>query len=60
VLAIRRVSAVVNWSPGFRTGTGVASQRYYLPNQDPLNPNGGAAYPPPLDSIPATIRKMVK
>jgi len=57
---VSRLSAVLNWTPGFRSGKGVGMQRYYTPAQDPLDPLGGTPYPPPLDSIKVTVRKMVK
>jgi len=57
---VSRVTGVLNWTPGFGTANGIATQRFYKPGQDPLDPYGGTPYPPPLASIPVTVRKMVR
>ena len=57
---VNRITGVVDWSPGFKTGNGVTSQRFYALGQDPLDPNGGTPAPPPLNALPISIHKMVE
>ena len=55
-----RMEAVVTMDPGFLTGSGTASQRFYALGEDPLDPEAGIPAPPPLNALPATLRKMLE
>jgi len=56
----QRVDGYISWQPGFLSGTGFASQRKYTNTENPLDPNGGTAEPPPLNNLPVTAQKMVQ
>ncbi len=57
---VQRITAVVDWEKGFRSGEAVTSQRTYAAGEDPLDPDAGTPEGPPLNALPATLRKMVE
>ena len=55
-----RITAVIDWDPGFQTGDVLTSQRIYSLGQDPLDPDGGTAAGPPLDALAGSVRQLVE
>jgi hypothetical protein len=57
--AVNRIFGVLDFAKGFKTASGLTSQRFYNPwTQDPLDQTDGAAAPPPLNALPVSLRKL--